>query len=353
MLVSGSLWTSSIFAADIPTIIATNVNHVVISDVDVEFVTDSGPQTFRMTGSFTLPDATITTADPVYSGTCIPASGTTTSQNMQSCSLTPRVNGVNTTYGHHVSTLTYDDSDVSLTLTSSGSTNVITKIYYQKTQSIYAILDGFVSGQYWFPFVPGDGWAFNSFIYEPFDDTSTVSWFTLDGVQGVRVTVSNSNVVGFKIRRVFENQPSINTSVLGTCNVWNGKWLNVTASEFPVKDNQSHSLLQKILDAILNTNDNGAAQQQVNEIKDTAENKMGGITDATQLVEQGFENLHGDAVNQLTFPGLFGGGSWTLDLGYIEQQAPELVAIMRTMLIAAVAWGCYEMLKNTVLGNRL
>ena len=311
-----------------------------------------------MTGTFDLPSGSSVTADPVYSGTCIPITGTSVSANQQSCSLTPRVNGVNTMYGHHESEISWDDSaSVTLTGTMPSTSDVVyTSVSYEVVQHIFIGFNQPVYGYCSVDYSLNEGRSMNSMKFPKENNAAyyTYSSSTRSGTITFRSygepTIS-VDLIEYHFGETSLPSKAYQPMIVVDTSTWS--YGDLVAYEEPVKDIASHNLLQKILDAILNTNDNGAAQQQVNEIKDTAENKMGGITDATQLVEQGFENLQGDAVNKLTFPGLFGGDSWTLDLGYIEQQAPELVAIMRTMLIAAVAWGCYEMLKNTVLGNRV
>ena len=137
-----------------------------IENLEVEYyVTSTGQSgTFTMSGSFDLPDGTSVTADPVYSGTCIPITGTSVSANQQSCSLTPRVNGVNTMYGHHESEISWDDT-ASVTLTGSlpsSSDVVFTSVSYEVVQHIFIGFNTPVYGYCTCDYSLNDGRSLNS-----------------------------------------------------------------------------------------------------------------------------------------------------------------------------------------------
>lgn len=271
---------SHVQALDTITVGEFNSNNTV-RDLDVEYYVTGGTfsGTFSLTGNFDLPDGTIVTADPVYSGTCIPASGTQVSQNMQSCALTPRVNGQSTQYGHHESYLEFDDSSATLTMTGSPTTTqqvVVTKISYFRVQQITIRLNNYATGRLYVKYT-GSG---SDWYLEPVTNVSLYKT-TRDNVTYIRCGISNSNFIQFNIVKPVTDLTSISTSSILS---FDGTYINeLVASEFPVSDEsllasqeQGNSLVQSILQIL---QENQQLQQEVQQTQQGVQTEMQSVGD--------------------------------------------------------------------------
>lgn len=252
-------------------------------DVDYYVTSNGNSGTFTLTGSFKMPDGEAVTADPVYSGTCVPASGTTTSQNMQSCNLTPRVNGVNTTYGHHVSEITFDDS-ASLTLTGSlgnVSQTVTTKYsYVLKTVNTFSFKAP-VSGTLLFTVNP-TSWADSNLRFKGVNCQITVI-SNSDGTYTLRIRPNCCAVFSVEAIMNYSDRSSMTIASLYTLSSGYADYSGLDYYVADVSDSNSHSLLSDILDLLNNNSGTSSTNDAIN--------------DATSdLVDQG-DLMHGTEVN--------------------------------------------------------
>lgn len=262
-------------ATDIPQpqFVRRSTSLTFVENLDIEYVTSNGSSgTFTLTGTLSFPDGEIVTADPVYSGTCIPASGTTASQNMQSCSLTPRVNGVNTTYGHHVSELTFDDSSTTLTLTGSTPSQVVSMKYsYALVQRVFIGFDRPAVGFFDVNYSVNSGRTLSTYR-QPYSDSSVYLPNWSSGTASFRAY--GTSVVQVDFIEYHYGESSINISPFIT---WDSNsFKNYTvAYEAPVSDNDSHDLLTSVLNAL---NGSGGSQSAVNSANQNVNDSVSGLS---------------------------------------------------------------------------